>query len=228
MTTPENTPNNPSTANPNPGGTDSARDVHGDDDNNTGGGNSIANLPAEVQEELRATRREAKNLRERLRKAEADADAARQKREQAEAAALAEQGKYKELWEGAQPQLEHLKALEAAEAQRVEQLKASNTARIEKIAQDKRSFVPDWLNENEPDKLVAWLNENEPKLGSVQAPNLNPGTQGGAISPNVPTEVLGAVNVAANYGYKLDPQKLAARKKQIEAQRQRGTSQNNE
>lgn len=220
MTTPENPTNNPSTANPNPGGTDAAQDAH--DEANVS--SSTTGLPPEALEKIRKANREAKSLRERLLKAEADAAAAKEQREKAEADALAEQGKFKQLWEGAQPQLERLKALEAAEAARVEQLKASNAARIEKIAQDKRSLVPDY----EPDRLATWLNENESKLGSIPAPNLNPGTQGGAISANVPAEVLAAVNVAANYGYKLDPQKLAARKKQIEAQRQRGSSQNNE
>lgn len=227
MTTPENTPNNPSTANPNPGGTDAAKDVHGDDELGTGGNTSITSLPPEAQEEIRTARREAKKLRERLRKAEAAAAAAQQQRQQADAAALAEQGKFKELWEGAQPHLERLKALEAAEVARVEQLKASNAARIEKIAEDKRSLAPDWLNEGEPDRLAKWLDENEPKLGSVQAPNLNPGAQGNATSKNVPAEVLGAVNVAANYGYKLDPVKVAARAKELADRRQRGTPQNN-
>lgn len=93
--------------------------------------------------------------------------------------------------------------------------------RIEALPKEWRDAVPEY---EDPTKTLAWLDKNAEKLSRPQAPNMDAGVTGDKVPPPPTQEAQRAASIAAQYGYTIDPKKVAERQRQIEQQRQRGVT----
>lgn len=132
----------------------------------------INSLPAWVQQEIRALRKEAADRRIALRKAEED-------KARMEAATLAEQGKWKELAEKRAQELDALKPASERVTALEARISATNDARIKQIPEALRTVIP---SDYTPEKLSEWLDANLSKLTVSSAPNTDAGARGDRIS----------------------------------------------
>lgn len=176
----------------------------------------VSALPKWAQDLIKSLRTEAGDHRLKAKQA-ADAKAA------AEAAALAEQGKYKELYEQTKNELDALKTVQDRATALETKIQATNDNRIKRIPDAMRSVIP---ADYTPDKLSEWLDANEHLLTKVPAPNGNGGAGGGGgggstPQPKATPEQSALASIAQQLGYNVKPEAVAARAKDIEAQRQR-------
>ncbi len=203
--------------NPNPDPASSGGEGDGMAGNGQGSGAAeVSALPNGAEDLLRSLRTEAGDHRLKAKQA-ADAKAA------AEAAALAEQGKYKELYEKTKGELDALKTVQDRATALETKIQATNENRVKRIPEAMRSVIP---ADYTPDKLSEWLDANEHLLTKVPAPNGNGGAggSGGGGSPPQPKatpEQSALTSIAQQLGYNVKPEAVAARAKEIEAQRQR-------
>lgn len=171
--------------------------------------NDISSLPDSWQKEIRELR--AENAKRR--KAETEAENARKA---AEEMAMAEQGKYKELAEQRLAEIESLKA-RAAKADAYEQQAAETLRkRIAALPEHVRGAVPEY---DDPLKTVAWLDANAAVLSLPTPPPTDAGVRGAVPATPAKAAHTQAASIAAQYGYKLNPDQIAAREKQMASAR---------
>ena len=182
---------------------------------NGSGAATVDALPKWAQDLIKELRTEAGDNRMKAKQI-ADEKAA------AEAAVLAEQGKFKELYEKTKAELDAQKAVQDRAAALEGLIQATNDVRIKRIPESMRSVVP---TDYTPEMLTKWLDANEHVLTKAPAPNLDGGAGGsGAGSPPQPKatpEQSALASIAQNLGYNVKPEAVAARAKELEAQRQR-------
>jgi hypothetical protein len=175
----------------------------------------VGALPKWAQDLIKGLRVEAGDHRLKAKQA-ADAKTA------AEAAALAERGQYKELYEKTQAELDALKPTQERAALLEAKIQATNEARIKRIPDQFKPAVP---LDYSPDRLSEWLDANEQLFTKTPAPNLNGGAGGSGGSgstqqPKVTAEHSTLAAIAQQAGYNIKPEQVAARAKEIEAQRE--------
>lgn len=168
-------------------------------------------LPADVQQRMRELQAEAEKYRKQKRAVELEKEAAERERlaKAQEWEALAKQ--YEQDLNATKPRAERVDTMEQL-------LSDMAQKRIDRLPKQFRSLVPEY---DDPVKTLMWLDANEATLTMPVPPNIGAGVQG-EKKPAPPTEAAQrAANIAAQYGYTVDPAKIAARAQEIEQQRQR-------
>lgn len=156
---------------------------------------------------LKRTRTEAQTHREAHEAAVTELDALRQSQ-------LVEQGEYKTLYETEMAKSASL-SIEAEKAERLEQaVIATNEKRILQLPDHMRDIVPDMS----PEETSAWLDKALPKLTAAPIPDFDGGA-GGIPGKKPPTKVTEqdrvAANLAAQSGYPVDAEAIAARREKL-------------
>lgn len=138
-------------------------------------------------------------------------------RQQREAQTLAEQNRFKELYEQTKAQLDALQQVQQTAERFKGSLQATNESRIAQIPEEKRHLVPEF---DDPVSLSAWLDRAMPDLvtmtGKPKAPSLDggSGSPAGSSAPALSSTHDALADVAAQYGYKVDKERVAKYAKQ--------------
>lgn len=121
-------------------------------------------------------------------------------------------GEHEQIIADLKPKAERAAALEAS-------LQTYLDAEIADIPDDKRDLIPD----GDVTEKLRWVKNAKAKgvFGVPRAPQTDAGTTGDKPPAPATQAQQRAAAVAKEYGYSLDPAKLAERQKQIEQQRQR-------
>lgn len=137
-----------------------------------------------------------------------------QKQQQAEQE-LAEQNKWQELAEQRKQELERLQTVQESATRYQTALQATNESRIASVPEDKRTLIPEY---DDPVKLGAWLDKNlalivEPSKPTP--PSLDGGSGGsGGNKPAISATHESIADIAKQYGYSVDKERIAEYAKQ--------------
>ena len=165
----------------------------------------------ETRGEAKARRKSAAELQAELAAKNAELAAHRKAQEES----LRSQGKYQELAEQQAAELTKMEALETENKRNREFIEESNARRIEQLPQNIRKIVPDLP----PGEKSSWLDRAIPELTRPTAPNMDGGA--GGMPEKKPPSKLTALDrsqadFAAAHGYPVDPEKVAARREELE------------
>jgi len=145
-------------------------------------------------------------------------------RQQQEQQSLEEQNRFRELYEQTKAQLEALEQVKETAERFRGSLQATNESRIAQIPEDKHHLVPEF---DDPVALSAWLDKAMPDLVTPAKPKA-PGLDGGSgTNTNSQAAPLSATHdaladVAAQYGYEVDKERIAEYAKQSTSIRDTG------
>jgi hypothetical protein len=170
---------------------------------------NLDSLPADIRKYIDELRKESASYRVAAKAREAELA-------RAEEAKLAEQQKWQELATLREQQVKELEP----ERERREALEGfvrdTVAKRIEALPEAYRTLVPEY---DDPVKTLAWLDANAGTLKTPRPPALDAGVRGDSSTAVPDARQVSAAQVAAQYGYSITPEQLAARQKQIEQQR---------